>query len=84
MYNYFMLIGVVEGYRDMKDFTIILKVNRDFGKDSDTFEIKFFGALADMLKENISIGEKIVIKGRLVQTTKLELVGERVEFFKGI
>jgi single-stranded DNA-binding protein len=79
-----MLIGVVEGYRDMKDFTIILKVNRDFGKDSDTFEIKFFGALADMLKENISIGEKIVIKGRLVQTTKLELVGERVEFFKGI
>lgn len=84
MYNYFMLIGVVEGYRDMKDFTIILKVNRDFGKDSDTFEIKFFGALADMLKENISIGEKIVIKGRLVQTTKLEMVGERVEFFKGI
>ena len=84
MYNYFMLMGVVEGYRDMKDFTIILKVNRDFEKGSDTFEIKFFGALIDMLKENISIGEKIAIKGRLVQTIKLELVGERVEFFKGI
>lgn len=84
MYNYFMVMGVVEGYFYGKTLTIKLKVKREFGEGSDTFEIVFFEAFADTIKENIRMGDKMTIKGRLVQTTKLEMVGERAWFFKDL
>lgn len=80
MYNYFMLIGVVEGYCYGQTLTIKLRVNRTFGHGDDYFEIKIVDdALSKVAKEVIEIDKKIAIKGRLVQLeNKLELVGERI------
>lgn len=81
MYNYFMLMGVVEGYILTTNCIIIeLKVERTFGEGADHFKIKVFGALADIIKENVNLNQKLTIKGRMVQTDKLELVAERIFF----
>ena len=82
MYNYFMLIGVVEDYMNAEDYFISLKVNRMFGQGADHFQIRLMDYIANIAKEEIHIGEKIAIKGRLVQTDKLELIGERIIFFR--
>lgn len=83
MYNYFMLIGVVEGYCDLAHYHIKLKVTRDFGYGYDVFEIKFIGGLNPKLKEKIRLGERIVVKGRMVQLdSKIELIGEQIIFFQ--
>ena len=79
MYNYFMLIGVVEGYATHN--YIKLKVAREFGKGDDHFEVKIFGTWDEMVKENLTMGKRIIIKGRLVQRDdKLEIVAERIIF----
>lgn len=80
MYNYFMLIGVVEGYFYGQTFNVKLKVDRMFGQGADHFEIKIIDEpMIGIAKEIIEMGKKIIIKGRLVQLeNKLELVGERI------
>ena len=82
MYNYFMLIGVVEDYMNAEDYFINLKVNRMFEQGADHFQIRLMDYLANIAKEEIHIGEKITIKGRLVQADKLELIGEQIIFFR--
>ena len=80
MYNYFMLIGVVEGYQDTKDFFLELKVDRwGFPKGADHFKIRVFNPFIDLAKEIPFYDKKVSIKGRIVQTDNgLELVAERV------
>ena len=80
MYNYFMLIGIVEGYYYGQTFTIKLKVDRMFGQGTDHFEIKIIDEpMIKFAKEVVEMGKKITIKGRLVQSeSKLELLGERI------
>ena len=76
MYNYFMLIGSVQGFdgTDLK-----LKVTRVFGSGYDVFKIFIMDTLCDIAKD-LPLNKKIVIKGRLVQTDELKLVAEQIIF----
>ena len=80
MYNYFMLIGVVEGYYYGQTFTIKLRVDRMFGQGADHFEINIVDEpMVEFAKKVIEPNKKITIKGRIVQLeNKLELIGERI------
>ncbi len=78
MLNYFMLMGVVEDYTNTKNCFINLRVDRMFGQEVDHFKIRLVDTMDSIIKEEIHIGEKIAIKGRLVQTDKLELIGEKI------
>jgi len=80
MYNYFMLIGIVEGYFYGQTFIIKLKVDRMFGQGTDHFEIKVIDEpMIEIAKEVVEMGKKITIKGRIIQLeNKLELIGERI------
>lgn len=85
MYNYVMLMGVVDGYFCGQTVTIKLRVDEPFGKESNVFDVKVVDPLADMIKGKLSIGRKITIKGRLKQTnndygTKIEIIAERIMF----
>lgn len=83
MYNYFMLIGIVEGIIDAKVCYIELRVDRMFGDGSDHFRIRLLEPLNNLAKE-INLFEKITIKGRILANTNgnLELIGERIIFFR--
>ena len=83
MYNYFMLIGIVEGIIYAKVCYIDLRVDRMFGDGSDHFRIRLLEPLNNLAKE-INLFEKITIKGRILANTNgnLELIGERIIFFR--
>lgn len=83
MYNYFMLIGVVEGIIDAKISYVELRVNRLFGKDVDHFRIRLIEPLNDLVKE-IHMAEAIIVKGRILANANgnLELIGERIIFMR--
>ena len=78
MYNYFMLIGIVE---EVNNSYLKLKVKREFGAGEDHFKIMMFDFFIDLISETPLNGKKICIKGRMVQNeTNLELVAERIIF----
>lgn len=78
MYNYFMLIGIVE---EVNNSYLKLKVKREFGNGEDYFKIMVFDFFIDLISETPLNGKKICIKGRMVQNeTNLELVAERIIF----
>ena len=83
MYNYFMLVGVVEGIIDTKECYVELRVNRTFGKDVDHFRIRLIEPLNDLVKE-IHMAEVINVKGRILANANgnLELIGERIMFMR--
>ena len=80
MYNYFMLIGKVEKIEKDADLNnyekhyITLKVKRTYGADYDVFKLIYFGYLnCDNLLQ-----KKVAIKGRLLQTSNLEIIAENI------
>lgn len=79
-YNYFMVIGVVEGYAGYN--YIKVKVEREFGQGEDHFEIRLpMDNWDNTIFQNLKMGSKIIVKGRLVQTeNKLEMLAERITF----
>lgn len=82
MYNYFMLIGTVEGYDYGQTFDIKLRVAKKFGQGQgdNHFEIKIIdGYWIENAKQVVEYGKKIVVKGRINQLeNRLELIGERI------
>lgn len=83
MYNYFMLIGVVEGIIDAKECYVELRVNRLFGKDVDHFRIRLIEPLNYLVKE-LHMAEPIIVKGKILANANgnLELIGERIIFMR--
>lgn len=84
MYNYFMLIGKVEKIEKDADLNnyekhyITLKVKRTYGADYDVFKLIYFGHLYydNLLQKNIAV------KGRLLQTSNLEIIAEKIMYFE--
>lgn len=79
MYNYVMLIGTVKEMKsefivNQRYETITLECRRPFrdmdGKfESDEFTIRCYEYLGDAMHENLKIGMKITVKGRLRQSS---------------
>ena len=76
MYNYFMLIGIVE---EVNNSYLKLKVKREFRTKEEYYKIMMFDFFIDLISETPLNGKKICIKGRIVQNeTNVELVAERI------
>ena len=84
MYNYFMLIGIVEGIISAKTSYVELRVERMFGKGADHFKLRLLEPL-DTLTNEIHMAEPLTIKGRILTHTdgSVELVAERIIFMRG-
>lgn len=90
MYNYFMLIGKVEKIEKDDSFTLVrddgygkyyitLKVKRDYGIDYDLFKVVYIGNL----DHDFELSQKnIMVKGRLLQTSNLEIIAEKIICFE--
>ena len=78
MYNYFMLIGKMNGTSENH---LELKVAREFGVGYDIFKIVVMDYLKEMAKE-IPLGKTIVVKGRLIRADNCrnQLIAERIIF----
>ena len=62
MYNYFMLIGIVEGIISAKTSYVELRVERMFGQGTDHFKLRLLEPL-DTLTKEIYMAEPLTIKG---------------------
>ena len=100
MYNYFMLIGYVCYDIEVKEVldgvrvtNLFIKVKRDYRNAdgtilSDVLRVTLWGSLADIAKDNLVVGSRVVVKGRIKvnkrtldsgeKVTNLELIGDKL------
>lgn len=103
MYNYFMLMGTVCKDIEVKEVSdgkrvvsLILACQKPFAgvdgtRGTDFFKISLWEFLADTANENLKVGSRVAVKGRLLpnkvtlesgaQIYKYDLIGERIFFF---
>lgn len=77
MYNYFQLIGTVKDISN--DYIMTLEVPNDIRQDSKT--TKFYINVKDIrgvVKEINLINKRIGVRGHLIFTNMLELVGDHI------
>ena len=87
MYNYLMLVGFLERIEEDGSFWLVLE---DFGRPGkrvqDKIKMNATEELIKVLEENAQIGDKIMVKGRIMcneYTCKnIILMAERFEFMK--
>ncbi len=96
MYNYFMLIGVVEEPKieelgdGKRKCTIKLSVTRNFPNSqgeyvADVLDIVFCDFMIPYIEDNIDKGMPITVKGRMQTSGQgIVLIGERIMFFNNI
>ena len=84
MYNYCQVIGTLKKVDETKK-TLTLELQREFRNEEGIFEkyeiVSYIGNLYDFVEDyiNASIGQKIVIKGRIEpREDKCIFVGERI------
>lgn len=78
MYNYVFLIGILIAQK-IENKEMILTMSIWYDKDTkEVISVKVTDALADFIKGNIKVGQKIAIKGRLTGNKEIPVIAEKL------
>lgn len=78
MFNYVFLVGTII-VKKVENKEIILTLSTWYDKDTqEKISVKASNALADFIKDNIKVGQKIAIKGRLISGKDVPVIAEKI------
>lgn len=80
MYNYFMLIGLVNDMKIKGESAILtIKINDELKRVDGTWNSNLIPVKCDLVLNNIHIGDMVAVKGRIkIVDGAIVLAGERI------